>query len=191
MIKNFVCKHFLKYSVPLLSCCHNFYFRWLDHGSPSVFWLPGFFFTQSFLTGTKQNFARKYTLEIDTLDFDFEFMDEDFHHNCSQAPKDGVYAYGLFLEGCRWNYNKRVLDESLPKVLFSPCPTIWIKPEIATNIHPPQNYECPLYKTSERRGVLSTTGHSTNYVMPIRLPSDKDHVHWIKRGVSLLTQLDD
>ena len=106
-------------------------------------------------------------------------------------PEDGVIIHGLFLEGCRFNYDEQVLDESEPKKLFIDCPMLWLKPGKIEEMKEFQCYGCPVYKTSERRGVLSTTGHSTNFVMMLRLPAKHSKAHWIKRGVACLTQLDD
>jgi dynein heavy chain, axonemal len=110
----------------------------------------------------------------------------DFSHSMSPSQ-------GLFLEGARWNRQERSLDESLPKVLFDQLPIITLMPVLRSEkqIDLDRTYECPIYKTSERRGTLSTTGHSTNFVMFIELATQQPTVHWVKRGTACLCQLDD
>jgi len=170
----------------------EFFQKWIDEGIPEAFWLSGFYFTQSFLTGQLQNYARTLKLPIDTLIWNFKVLKQSAELS---RPASGCLAYGIFVDGARWDDDDSVIAESLPKVLFSGLPTIHLTP-CETSKDPTDRrtvYPSPLYKTSGRKGTLTTTGHSTNFVMTLLLPITKQHTekYWAKRGVACLLQLDD
>ena len=163
---------------------------WYEKGPPPVFWLSGFFFVQSFLTAALQNYARKHRIPIDEVAYQHQTMGMD-RATYAKPPAEGVYLDGLFLEGAGWDPRGGRLAEQAPKVLTVPAPVLWLKPMRAADLEPGATHNCPLYRTGDRRGVLMTTGHSTNFVMFVRLPTDQPTEHWTLRGVALLTQTSD
>lgn len=162
---------------------------WITKGTPKIFWIAGFFFPQAFITGTLQNYARKHVIAIDKLSFDFKVLDTVQYTDITEKPEDGCYIYGMYLEGARWDYKKHIINESKPKELFCDLPMMHLVP-VADRISPTEGmYECPLYKVVSRQGTLSTTGHSTNFVMSIEIPSRVDQDVWIKAGVAAFLAL--
>jgi dynein heavy chain len=103
----------------------------------------------------------------------------------------GVNIHGMYLQGCAWDTGSYSLVESEKKRLFQLMASIYIVPVKLSEYNQQGTYPCPVYKTSLRRGELSTTGHSTNFVLFLDLPSMEHSDHWIRRGVALLLQTDD
>ncbi|XP_010633543.1 dynein heavy chain 6, axonemal [Fukomys damarensis] len=182
---------------------------WLKRGQPKSFWISGFFFPQGFLTGTLQNHARKYNLPIDELSFKYNMvptyrdqaavieaanrvqfgqelpMDLELH-----SPEDGVLVHGMFMDASRWDDKDMVIEDALPGQMNPMLPVVHFEPQ--RNYEPgPTLYHAPLYKTGARAGTLSTTGHSTNFVVTVLLPSKRSKDYWIAKGSALLCQLNE
>jgi hypothetical protein len=43
-----------------------------------------------------------------------------------EAPAEGVYVHGLFLDGCAWSTKENRLVDSEPKKLFHPLPVLLV-----------------------------------------------------------------
>nr|CCC53405.1 putative dynein heavy chain, fragment [Trypanosoma vivax Y486] len=137
----------------------------------------------TFLTG-EINYGGRVT---DDFSFRFALLNDETPATV-EAPEHGAIVYGLFLEGARWDADMRTLAESRPKELYVDMPLVHLNPTV-DRIIDPKDYICPVYKTLTRAGTLSTTGHSTNFVLSISIPTDVEPSHWIKRGVACVISL--
>lgn len=174
----------------------------MNCGLPKSSWISGLFFPQSFLTGILQTHARQTNIPIDDLKIDFEITpymitQDRIYQNRNTPGADsfdglehsdvGTVIHGLFIEAARWNGDQGGLVDSLLGELTPSLPAVYLKP--CTELDVGKRYESPLYKTQVRAGVLSTTGHSTNFVLTVLLPSLKSPDFWILRGTALVTSI--
>ncbi|EAR94576.2 dynein heavy chain (macronuclear) [Tetrahymena thermophila SB210] len=287
----------------------NFFTEWQKE-KPKAFWLSAFFFPQGFLTSVLQNYARKYMVPIDTLIFDFKFMnsiptkkqqqivdnnnqqqvrgpsmtqinpqeiynDEREELKAKQKQRqlqqqilqqkinellkqqeeeekeenmDGCLIYGLYCDGCRFSSSLDCIEDNEIGILNKQAPVIHFIPkeikllseaevirlqqekyrqiqiqnrsdkdinnEVGMKLETNQSnknliiknnsslikdsqllegqklaqftFLMPLYKTVQRSGVLSTTGHSTNFIISISVPTKQPSFYWILRGAAFV-----
>ena len=95
-----------------------------------------------------------------------------------------------------WKWEQGYLDESEIGVMQSPMPIVHFVPmqKPLENLFRPERqdeYQTPLYKTSLRAGILSTTGQSTNFVLCVLLPIRPDTTpdFWVNQGAAMLCML--
>jgi dynein heavy chain len=168
---------------------------WIANGEPAAFPLPVFFFPQGFMTGILQTFARKHLVAVNLLSFKFHVTEElcalgDEVETLKDGPDDGCYVYGLMIEGARFDRPNMRVDRSILGEIYTSMPLIHFDP--AANHHcDPADYACPVYKTSKRAGILSTTGMSTNFVLAVELPTIVHPDQWVLAGMACLCNLTD
>ncbi|KAG7229074.1 hypothetical protein INR49_013193 [Caranx melampygus] len=155
---------------------------WVFGGRPKTFWMTGFFNPQGFLTAMRQEVTRANKgWALDTVTLHNKVLKQG-KEEITASPSEGVYVYGLFLDGAGWDRKNTCLTESSPKVLFIPLPVIHM---FAINSSPPVDpklYFCPIYKKPRRTDL--------NYITAVVLPSGLESPdHWILRGVALLCDI--
>jgi dynein heavy chain len=170
----------------------EFFRDWIDNGQPNAYWISSFYFPQGFLTSVLQGYSRANMIPVDQLSFEFTVQEMEDASEIKSKPELGIYVHGLFMDGCDWDYEEMVLADQEDGVMYVPCPVINFVPWQDKKPNP-EKYSMPLYKTSVRAGTLSTTGHSTNYVLSIELELDGDQKpsYWVLKGAALLTMLND
>ena len=119
-----------------------------------------------------------------------------------------MIIYGLFLEGATWSNELMGLVDSQPRVLLTSMASIWLKPKVTSKKEVGEEedqgdgstegqagvpmYKMPLYNTSCRFGILSTTGHSTNFIKHLVVSAGShDAAYWTKRGTAAFLQESD
>ena len=100
--------------------------KWCNFGRPKLFWMSGFFNPQGFITAMRQEVTRAHkNWSLDSVvcqNLITRFTKEDIH----EAPPEGVYISGLFVEGAGVDRKTGKLVEAKSKVLYEEVPIIYI-----------------------------------------------------------------
>ena len=95
--------------------------------------------------------------------------------------QEGVFVYGLFLDGASWDVKKVQLIEAVNKVLYKPMPVVHIYAVNSTAPKDTSLYVCPVYKKVNRTDL--------NYITPLWLGTAKITEHWTLRAVAILCDI--
>lgn len=109
--------------------------------------------------------------------------------NLPDSSEAGVNVHGIFVEAAEWRKSEGGLCDAKIGLLYSRLPAVRFIPCLELDIA--GRYEAPLYKTQARSGVLSTTGHSSNFILSILLESNLPPDFWILRGTALVSGVAD
>ncbi|XP_019624088.1 PREDICTED: dynein heavy chain 8, axonemal-like [Branchiostoma belcheri] len=154
---------------------------WLFDGRPNTFWMTGFFNPQGFLTAMRQEVTRAHKgWALDGVTLHNEIL-KQMKEDITSSPAEGVYIYGLFLDGASWDRKNCRLAEPQPKVLFTLLPVVHMFAVNSTAPKDPKLYQCPTYKKPCRTDLT--------YITVILMRTVQSPDHWILRGVAALCDI--
>ena len=123
--------------------------------------------------------AKAFPLDQVTTKTDVtSFADADAVEN---APDDGAYIHGFFLQGARWDMDAGQLKPQNLKELFPPMPVVHLLSIPVEEKVTEGFYECPVYITALRGGT---------YVFAATLRTDEAMHKWVLAGVAILANVE-
>eukprot|EP00043_Microstomoeca_roanoka_P013217 m.129292 g.129292 ORF g.129292 m.129292 type:complete len:4796 (-) comp15694_c0_seq1:72-14459(-) len=158
---------------------HQQFHSWCFQGRPNAYWLTGFFNPQGFITAMRQEITRAHKgWALDSVVCCNDVTKLMGKEDVKEAPKEGVYIYGLSLDGAGWDRRNSQLTDPPPKVLYTPLPVLHLSAINSTAERDKRQYECPIYRKPRRTDL--------EYVSMVDLKTAAPPEKWVMRGVALL-----
>eukprot|EP00049_Salpingoeca_infusionum_P010530 m.182232 g.182232 ORF g.182232 m.182232 type:complete len:2544 (-) comp14667_c0_seq7:2478-10109(-) len=152
---------------------------WCFQGRPTAYWLTGFFNPQGFITAMRQEITRAHKgWALDSVVCCNDVTKLMGKEDVKEAPKEGLYIYGLFLDGAGWDKRNNMLCDPPPKVLYTALPIVHLSAINSTADRDKRQYECPVYRKPRRTDL--------EYVTMLDLKTNVAPEKWTMRGVALL-----
>ncbi|XQJ30717.1 dynein heavy chain, putative [Leishmania guyanensis] len=162
------------------------YLSWNMNGEPKCVWLSGLMVPDSYLSALVQVTCRKYRWPLDRSTIMTTVTAYAGPDDVTAAPEDGAYVGGLYLEGARWDAERRALAPQLKKKLITELPVMQIVPTESSRVKTIGTFKTPVYVNGDRRSAAGV-----GLVFMADLPSDVHPSLWVLESVALLLESDD
>ena len=158
------------------------FYTWVFDGRPLGFWMTGFFNPNGFITAMRQEVTRAHKgWALDSVICANEVTKMQHKEDITEGPKEGVYIYGLFLDGAGWNKSDTRLCEQHPKVLYVGLPVMLMYAINSIGGRDTRQYDCPIYRKPRRT--------DQEYICMVDLKTNTNPDHWTLRGCALLCDI--
>ena len=158
----------------------------MQNGDPLCIWLSGLTVPDSYISALVQITCRKYVWPLDRSTIFTTVTHYKSPEEITEAPKDGAYVEGLFLEGAKWDGPNMCLAPQDKKVLLYGLPVLQIVPMETSKLKLVGTFRTPVYVTRDRRSAAGV-----GLVFEADLASKDHSSHWILESVALFLNSDD
>ena len=85
----------------------NYLNRWFEEGRPKLIDNSMFMFPQGMMSCMLQSHSRKHLIPFEKLRFEYEVLSDS--SKVDAQPENGFYVDGMYLQGGKWDSNKKML----------------------------------------------------------------------------------